>query len=98
MAGPSCFSPFDAVQETLNGEIKVYEISASGLKIEITDLDRLEKVESGEFQIAEHKSSQKLSLLEPAALDEVMNLFFLEEPTTGDFHLFEARCSSGFRL
>lgn len=87
MAGQGGFSPFDGVQETLNGEIKVYEISASGLKIEITDLDRLEKVESGEFQIAEHKSSQKLSLLEPAALDEVMNLFFLEESTTGDLRL-----------
>lgn len=68
MVALSSFSPFHGVQETVNGEIKIYEISTSGLKIEITDLDRLEKLENGEFQIAEHKSSEKLSLLDPTAL------------------------------
>ena len=47
MATLSSFFPFHGVQETINGEIKIYEISKSGLKIEITDLDRLEKLESG---------------------------------------------------
>lgn len=87
MATLSSFFPFHGVQETINGEIKIYEISKSGLKIEITDLDRLEKLESGQFQVAEHKSSEKLSLLDPTALNEVTRLFFLEEPATGDLRL-----------
>lgn len=87
MVTPSHFSPFHGVEETVNGEIKIYEISTSGLKMEITDLDRLEKLESGDFQIAEHKSSEKLSLLDPMSLNEVTRLFFLEDSATGELRL-----------
>lgn len=87
MAVPSSFPPFDGVLETVNGEINVYEILANGFNYQITDLDRLEKLTNGEFQIAEHKSSQKLSLLEPARLNEVTKLFFSEDPATLHLHL-----------
>ncbi|MEM7533799.1 MAG: hypothetical protein AAF639_16565 [Chloroflexota bacterium] len=79
--------PFENVAETINGEIKVYEILPSGLSVEITDLDRLEKLLNDEYQIAEHKSTQKLSLLEPALLNEMIQHFCQQNSVTIDIYL-----------
>lgn len=73
---------FEGVRETVNGEIDVFEVFPNGGSTQITDLDRLEKSVKGIFLIAEHKTSEKESILEPRELDEFITTFFTRSENT----------------
>ncbi|NEP58769.1 MAG: hypothetical protein F6K31_17410 [Symploca sp. SIO2G7] len=76
------------VKETVNGEIEVYEALPDGSGYaQITDLDRLEERIEGGFQIAEHKASSKVSILDRKDLDEVIDKFFQRDSINGNLHL-----------
>lgn len=80
---------FEGVEKTVNGEIDVFEMLPGGGITQITDLDRLEESVARVFQIAEHKTTQKESILEPKELDEVINTFFRRGSTTELFSIKE---------
>lgn len=80
---------FKGVKETVNGEIDVFEMLPGGGTTQITDLDRLEEGVAEVFQIAEHKTTEKESILQPNELDEVINTFFRRSSTTELFSIKE---------
>ncbi|NET59786.1 MAG: hypothetical protein F6K47_27645 [Symploca sp. SIO2E6] len=76
------------VKETVNGEIEVYKALPDGSGYaQITDLDRLEERIEGVFQIAEHKASSKVSILDRKDLDEVIDKFFQRDASNENLRL-----------